>query len=319
VTPVYNAEKYLPECIESVLGQTYENWQYVLVNNGSTDRSPEIAQSYAQKDIRIQVLNNSKKLSMIQNWNRALNRISASSKYCKVVHADDWMFPECLQRMVNLAEDHPTVGIVGSYRLDHRWVNLDGLPYPSTVVRGKEICRSTLLGHAYVFGSPSSLLIRCDLIRSRGEFYNPENPHADTEACYEILRNTDFGFVHQVLTYTRRHNESETTFARRFNSYLLGNMICLLKYGPIYLSKEEYEDRFAQLIAEYYRFLGGTVFRRDGREILHYHEKELRKLGQPVSRLQLARVCFSVAVDYLLHPIDSMSKVIARMREKREK
>lgn len=247
VTPVYNAEKYLAECVESVLAQTYENWEYVIVNNCSTDRSLAIAQHYAQQDPRIRVHNNDQFLNQMQNWNHALRQISPESKYCKVLHADDWLFPECVARMVEVAEANPSVGIVGAYRLDEDRVNLDGLPYPSTVVSGREICRLSLLrGDLHIFGSPTSLLIRSDLIRSHEAFYNESSIHADTEACYEVLRNADFGFVHQVLTYTRRHNESMTSFTRKFNTRIVGKLIVMKKYGSVYLSREEYEKRLEQ-------------------------------------------------------------------------
>ena len=59
--------------------------------------------------------------------------MSPRSRYCKVVHADDWIFPECVERMVGLVEKHPTVAMVGAYRLEETYVSLDGLPYPSTV------------------------------------------------------------------------------------------------------------------------------------------------------------------------------------------
>jgi len=58
ITPVYNGEKYLAECIESVLGQTYAAWEYIIVNNCSSDRTLEIAQSYARQDSRIRIHNN---------------------------------------------------------------------------------------------------------------------------------------------------------------------------------------------------------------------------------------------------------------------
>src|SRR5688572_27923951 len=90
LTPVYNGEKYLAECIESVLAQTYDNWEYVIVNNCSTDRTFEIAQQYANKDKRIRIHNNSTFVGCDTNGNIAFRQISAESKYCKVVHADDW-------------------------------------------------------------------------------------------------------------------------------------------------------------------------------------------------------------------------------------
>src|SRR5262245_30780381 len=126
LTPVYNGEKYLAECIESVLAQSYQNWDYVIVNNCSTDRTVEIAQTYARKDPRIRIHQNGRLVSRSENHNIALRQISDESKYCKFVHADDWLFPECLDRMVELAETNPAVGIVGAYGLDGLRVRWDG-------------------------------------------------------------------------------------------------------------------------------------------------------------------------------------------------
>jgi glycosyltransferase involved in cell wall biosynthesis len=114
VTPVYNGEKYLADCIESVLAQTYTNWEYVIMNNCSTDGTSDIAESYALKDSRIRVVRNEKLLNMIQNWNAAMRQISPESKYCKVVHADDMLLPSCITQMTEIAEASPNVGIVGS-------------------------------------------------------------------------------------------------------------------------------------------------------------------------------------------------------------
>ncbi|MDL1980226.1 MAG: glycosyltransferase [Deltaproteobacteria bacterium] len=303
VTPLYNTEKYLPECIESVLAQTYENWEYLIVNNCSTDRSLEMVQHYAQKNTRIRIHNNTEFLNQMQNWNHAMRQISPKSKYCKVVHADDWLFPECLTRMVEVAEANPSVGIVGAYRLDEDRVNLDGLPYPSTVVPGREICRWSLLGGPYIFGSPTSLLIRSDLIRTRKKFYNESNIHADLEACFDILQSADFGFVHQVLTFTRRHNETLTTFSRRFNTYLIANFIVLKKYGPIYLNREEYEKRLKLKIRNYHRFLARSIFEQREKDFWDYHKRALNNLGHPVSMTELTKAFFPEVLKYTVRKI----------------
>jgi glycosyltransferase involved in cell wall biosynthesis len=311
VTPVYNTEKYLSECIESILAQTYENWEYVIVNNCSTDRSLEIAHHYAQNDHRIRIHNNDHFLNQIQNWNHALRQISAKSKYCKVVHADDWLFPECLTRMIAMAEAYPMIGLVSAYRLDENRVNLDGLPYSSAFMSGREICRASFLNHLSVFGSPTSLLIRSDLIRSRKNFYNEENVHADKEVCFDILQNSDFGFVHQVLTYTRRHNEAATAFTRSINTFRGGNLRILKKYGPIYLTPEEYEVCFKQHLDNYYNFLGQKVFELRKKEFWKYHQNEFEKLGQPFSLAKLARA-------FLLELLN-VRTTIERVRQMRRK
>src|ERR1700704_5369633 len=117
ITPFYNTEQYIAECIESVLAQTYSNWEYILVNNQSTDASRSIAEPYAQKDKRIRLLDTPAHLGQVENFEAALRRMSPDSRYCKMVLADDWLFPECVERMMTLAEANPTVGIVSSYRL----------------------------------------------------------------------------------------------------------------------------------------------------------------------------------------------------------
>jgi hypothetical protein len=185
--------------------------------------------------------------------------------------------------MVEVAEAYPSVGIVGSYRLDDVWVNCAGLPYPSVIISGSEICRSTLLRKLYVFGSPTTILIRSDLIRNQKAFYNEDNLHADTESCFAILQDNDFGFVHQVLSFTRRENEAITTFARRFNTYTLGDLIILKKYGSIYLNNNEFRQILNGRLRDYHRFLAKVIFKMRKKEIWEYHKKGLRKLGYRIS------------------------------------
>lgn len=324
VTPVYNGEKHLAECIESVLAQTYENWEYVIVNNCSTDRSLEIAQRYAQKDARVRIHNNKEFLAMVPNFNHALRQISATSKYCKVVHADDWLFQNCIMEMVKVAEANPSVGLVGSYALKGDRVFCDGLPYPSTVVPGREICRLSLLSSLYVFGSPTSLLIRSDLVRGRKAFYTGSLIQTvDQEACYSVLQNTDFGFVHQVLTFTRLHDESQTSFSQRFNRLLLEQLFILTKYGPVYLSREEYERRLAQKIQSYYTFLGKSVFQRRDKEFWDYHREGLKNLGLPLSWAKLLRAAirelYLMLMSCLSHPRNTVQNMIIRLKTKSEK
>lgn len=315
VTPVYNGEKYLTECIESVLAQTYKNWEYLIVNNCSADRSAEIIKSYAEKDGRIHLYNNKEFVSVIENHHIAFRNISPQSKYCKVVHADDWLFTECIEKMVAIAERNPSVGIVGAYRLDGVWVNLDGLPFPSHVIPGRQICRASLLGGPYIFGAPTSLLIRSDFIRNREPFYDEANFSlgADTASCYDILKKSDFGFVHQVLTFTRRHYGAESKFARNVNTYIGSSLLILKKYGPVYLDGDEYESHLKVAMRMYYRFLGRNVLRSRGKNFWDYHRNVLEKVGHPLNRMQLIKSLFLEAMDVLVYPIKTLriaSKVI---------
>ena len=156
LTPVFNGEAYLRECIESVLRQSYRNWEYVIVDNCSRDGTLAIAREYAAQDSRIRIHSNASHVRVIENHNIAFRQMAPQSAYCKVIAADDWLFPECIERMVGLADAHPSVAIVGAYglysdaRLGVAWV---GLPYSSQIVPGgREACRLRLIDGAYVFG-----------------------------------------------------------------------------------------------------------------------------------------------------------------------
>ena len=300
VTPVYNGEKYLAECIESVLAQTYRNWEYLIVNNCSTDTSLEIAERYATGDSRVRILNNQTLLKPLQNFNHMLRQISPESKYCKILHADDWLFPDCLAKMVDLAESNPSVGIVGSYRLVGVKVESDGLPYTTNVVPGRDMARMNLLDGPYTFGSPSALLIRSDLIRSREAFYNESHPGADTEVCYELLKKCDFGFVHQVLSYTRIHEESVTSLNSWINTYLANGFYSFKKYGPVFLSREKYEEQSRRKIREYYRFLGSKIFHWRNKTFWDYHKNVLRELGYCFSWLKVIQGASFLIIRQLL-------------------
>lgn len=296
VTPVYNGEEHLSECIESVLAQTYPHWEYIIVDNCSKDRTLPIAQSYAAKDSRIRVHRNTEFLRIIPNHNHALQQISASSKYSKMVFADDWLYPECLERMVALAEANPSVGIISGYALRGTEVVYTGLPYTARVMSGREVCRLRFFGGPYVFGAPTAHMIRSDLVRGREHFYNESNLHADAEVCFDLLKSCDFGFVHQVLCYSRKRDESMTMVSKDLNSMLAGTLYDIVKYGPFYLTPAEMQRCLKVHLRRYYNFLGRCVWQGRDKQFWAYHKKKLSEVGLGLNRLRLWQWAFLNAV-----------------------
>ena len=86
-------------------------------------------------------------------------------------------------------------------------------------------------------------MIRADLVRKHQDFYNPGNIHADLESCYEVLRESSFGFVHEVLTYTRRHSDAVSRRAAALMTHRAENVRIHQRFGPHYLSEDEYVRR----------------------------------------------------------------------------
>jgi glycosyltransferase involved in cell wall biosynthesis len=310
VTPVYNDAAFLPECIESVMTQTYQNWNYTIVNNCSTDGSAEIARQYAAKDPRIRVCDNHQFLRVLRNHNVALQQISPDSKYAKIVFSDDWIFPHCIAQMVALAEDHPSIGIVGAYGLQGREVLWSGLPYPSTLISGREVCRLFFLEGLYVFGTATSLLYRSDLVRNHDPFYNEANLHADMEACVALLKTCDFGFVHQVLTFKRVWPGSISTFTDAINTLIAGKLYSLMTHGPTVLNPVEFTACLDKHLSEYYNFLSVSLMRgRNAKKFWEYHKKRLNETPGGFSRIRLARATLRRLCRALLNPNESIEKL----------
>jgi glycosyltransferase involved in cell wall biosynthesis len=303
LTPVYNGADYIAECIKSVQKQTYQNYEYIIVNNCSTDGTLDIARRYAEQDARIRIHDNEQFVGVIENHNIAFSLMSPRAKYCKVVSADDFIFPECVERMVELAENDPNVGMVGTYLLAGKRVLCEGLDYETQIINGREISRATLLGGPYVFGSPTSLLYRCDLMRKTKAFYPHSNPHADTTACYEALEQSDFGFVHQVLAYARIHSESQTSKSLKMGTYNLALLGDLTRFGPRYLTADEFKGRRDYLLTAYYRVVGNVLFERaGGKDYLAKQEVELRNIGLRFSYAKLLTTMAQMVFGLVLKP-----------------
>jgi glycosyltransferase involved in cell wall biosynthesis len=304
VTPFYNTDEYLAECIESVLRQTYTNWEYILVNNRSTDRSAEIAQQYAARfPGKIRLVHTDSFLNQVQNYNFALSLISPDSKYCKMVQADDWIFPDCLRSMMEVGEQHPTVGIIAAYELEGDHASLNGLPYPSREVPGYHIGRLFFEKHMPLFGTPTSLLMRSELVRSRTPFYDERYaPFEDSHVCFDLLRTWNYGFVHQVLTYSRRDNESILARIRPYRFELFTRLSKIIAHGNYYLSSEEYPAYLKNAENEYFFFLGRSALQGKGADFWAFHRKRLASINYNVNFAFMSKWIFLVLLDDIGNP-----------------
>ncbi len=111
IIPIYNVEKYLTECLESVIGQTLENIEIICVNDGSTDESLNIIEEYAKKDKRIILVTGSN-----QGYGHAINSglAIANGMYIGIVESDDYILPEMYETLYSVAENNPEIDIIKS-------------------------------------------------------------------------------------------------------------------------------------------------------------------------------------------------------------
>jgi len=319
VTPFYNTEQYIAECIESVLAQTYRNWEYILVNNQSTDASRRIAERYTFGDSRIRLLDTPKHFGQIENFNAALKHISPESRYCKVVLADDWLFPECIERMVALAESHPSVGIVSAYRLFGDELTGDGLPYAGPVIPGRKAAQHILRDGFYLTGSPTSVLVRSDVVRKEEAFYPEGWLHDDTEACFRILAEHDLGFIHQVLTFSRKDDESLTSEVTLFGAGPIRKFMFAVKYGPQFFSGDEYAKYLERETHFYGQFLAECVFQFKPKKFWEFHRRGLRLLGADFWSIGLPKYVFLEVLDIIFNPKKTAGRILRLVKRSRPK
>jgi glycosyltransferase involved in cell wall biosynthesis len=314
LTPFHNTVTYLSECIESVLAQTYSNFEYLLVDNKSTDGSREVADRYAALDSRITVLENEEFLDQLRNFNGAVARINPASKYCKLVLGDDGLFPECLRMMVTASERDPRIGLVSSYYLDGDRVSGHGISRTESRVTGRDACRR-MLRHQYHFvGSPSAVLYRADIVRSRVPFFSPDRYHADTEAAYEILLGHDLGFIHQVLSFMRADNASISSTRRRFYPYLLDRLIVVERYGPAVLNDQELRTVRSVARRNYFNYLARSLLVRHDRAFWQYHRVGLATIGWRLRRRDLLPRTIAEIVRFALNPQRTSARCIVALR-----
>jgi glycosyltransferase involved in cell wall biosynthesis len=317
VTPVFNGDQYLRTCIESVLAQTYDHWEYTLVDNCSTDRSLAIAREYAETDPRVNVQSNEQFVGAIENHNRAFRSISPDAKYCKLVSADDWIYPESIAKLVDLAERQPSVGIVGSYASNGsgvRWVNL---PLGDEIFAGREVARSYLLGAIDSFFLPSTVLYRASLVSAADAFFPGPALSADLEASLDCFRRSDFGFVHQILAFERIHDQAMTATVRQSNSQLLDRIRILIEFGPEFLTPGERERRLQEQLNEYFDVLAEGCLTLQGGDFWRLHKAGLDELGYSIYDLRLAKAVVAKLLDLVLNPKATTERIVRRAKTSR--
>jgi hypothetical protein len=259
-------------------------------------------------------------LNQIQNYNQSVRHISEKSKYCKIVQADDMLFSDCLTQMVGVAESDKTIGIVGAYTLldfgVQSDVNLMGLPFLTTSINGQELCRRYLIEGFYIFGSPTATLLRSDIVRSRKNLYNEDSAIDDTALCLEVLQTCNFGFCHQVLTYTRRYNESLMSVMKQYNFDIITRYICFKKYGHIFLNDDEYSSCNYNITKIFHQAIGESVLRRLPIDFWDFQKFALNEIGENINRKQKIIWAFKAAIDLALNPKLTIERLKQHKKQK---
>lgn len=298
VVPVFNGAPYLAECLQSVLDQTHQNWKVIVVNNCSSDETGAIADDYCRRDVRIRAVHCTEFVGQCENYNRAVAQVSKEADYIKVLEADNWITPDCLERKIAVAEKDPQAGIVGSYWLRGKYVDGSGLDPAQKVIPGAEVCRLLFRNRVYLVGTPSTLLFRGKALLEEPVWFRPGLYYDDLELCVRVLRKWKFGYVHQVLTFIRDDNHGLYSEIRQNDDEAAYRYFLIKEYGQEWFDREELVEVRRKCEREYFDCLGAAMlagrnetywtlhrqlWERDGREIRR------RNFLVPIARAVLER------------------------------
>ncbi|MDT0647438.1 glycosyltransferase family 2 protein [Zunongwangia sp. F260] len=205
--PVYNREKFIKNAIESVLNQTYQNFEIIVVDDGSKDDSIFIVESFS--DERIKLFKNKVNKGVVFTRNRYLEE--ASGDYIAILDSDDFWLPTKLEKQINFLNENPEYGICGTWAI-RKSINGECIwKYP---ISDEEIRARLLWGSSMVH---SSMVIKSSIIRNNSFKYCNSVKQAED---YDLLRqvaNTKSKLCNlsEVLVEYNEHNAQFTTTAKQ--------------------------------------------------------------------------------------------------------
>lgn len=225
--PTYNGERFIAEAIATIFAQTYPNLELIICDDGSSDQTIAIAQSFQkQANFPIKIILYSNQ-GLAQNSNNCI--INSQGKYIKLLFQDDLLDPNCIELMVEQAEQDPEIGLVFSPRsmffsdqseidehliavyqgfrdLHQAWTNLQSIQW------GQELLAdSNLFCHPInKIGEPSTVLLRKSIFEKVKGFDPKLNQLVDLDLWWRIFSQFKVGFVNKTLSYFRLHRQQKT-------------------------------------------------------------------------------------------------------------
>ena len=209
----YNREKYIAEAIESVIASTYQDWELIIVDDCSTDKTVEIARAYESKDARIKVYVNEKNLGQFPNRNKAA--ALATGKYLKYLDSDDIIYPHGLEVMVEAMEKFPDAG----FALQDIKTQ-ENIPYPVFWNKSYAL-REHFFKKPFLLSGPSGVIFRKEAFEKVNGFNDNNYVGSDTEILLKLVLIYDIVIFQPALIWWREHDEQEFRRGVDSNEYIL--------------------------------------------------------------------------------------------------
>jgi glycosyltransferase involved in cell wall biosynthesis len=201
--PVYNGECYLERAIQSILFQSFEDFKFLIIDDGSTDSSPSILDRYQSEDPRIEVIRNPKNIGLIKTLNKGLDAID--TKYVARMDCDDYALPGRLEAQVNFMEASPSVGACGT------WITVkdasDGSEYIQRYPTQHDKIKLDMLTYCAI--AHPSVILRKSLLDIHNLRYDPDFMHAeDYELWTRAIHKIEFANIPEPLLEYNIHPQN---------------------------------------------------------------------------------------------------------------
>ena len=245
LTPAYNREKYIAEAIESVRQQTIQDWEMIIVDDGSNDDTKKIVQSYQEKDARIVLLENPTNLGISATRNHGLQYVRGT--YIAMLDSDDVFLPRRFERQIEFLDRNPYIGVLGAWAKHIGTSNRQFTPEEKDEqLRARSLYRCPMVH--------SSTMIRTAVVQEGQLQYNESYPASnDYDFWVKALPYTKFHNLQEYLVQYRKHDQNisvtHTTSQKQFRvatSYLAFQNVLNLTLDPI-----AHEKLFAVLTAAF--------------------------------------------------------------------
>ena len=204
IMPVYKGERFLREAIDSILNQTFTDFEFIIINDGSTDGTLEIIQSYSDK--RIRLVNNESNQGIVACLNHGIEL--AQGEYIARMDADDISLPERFEKQIRFLEENPDVGVCGTWRknIDANGDIIGERTHPKEdyLIKWKLFLNTNPISHP-------TILMRADLVKSVGG-YNEKFKHCeDYDLWRRLIYKTKIYNIPEFLLSYRYHDNNITT------------------------------------------------------------------------------------------------------------
>jgi len=271
ILPVYNGEKYLEEAIESILNQTYKNYELIVVDDGSTDSSRAIVEGFNDKRLKVVRQSN-------QGLSRALNRglRESNGKYIARMDSDDVSMPKRLEKQVEFLENAKEVALIGT------WADI-WLEGTKSQRAHRHPTNDLILHFELLFNNPfvhSSVMIRKSVLEEVGGYCENKDitPPEDFELWSRIARKHQLGNIGETL---HRYREVAGSISRHKAKMIQNNLESICKDNLEYILKNDERSKYASLFIQC--SLGNPAYLVDGCDM------KLREIKEQVKEFLIGR------------------------------